>query len=254
MKTLLDLFDHSGTWAEPFEQAGWNVIQLELKHGVDLLQFQSVEDVFDFGIEDVHGIIAAPPCTDFAVSGAQYWTKKDLAGFTAKSLELVHQVQRFADLFTPTDPDYEESFFWALENPVGRLPQLVPELEAYGKAYWFQPCDFTGHLKPSRKVLDRLDVIRAKNGKGVTNEECDFVVKWNAYNKKTGLWGNFNRNLTVKPVEPVRCSEQGSFTQRLGTKSEKTKEQRSNTPLGFAKAFFQANHDWTGWYQNTFPE
>jgi hypothetical protein len=31
MKTLLSLFDYSGTWSEPFAAAGWDVIQWDIK-------------------------------------------------------------------------------------------------------------------------------------------------------------------------------------------------------------------------------
>ena len=59
--------------------------------------------------------------------------------------------------------------------------------------------------------------------------------------KKTGLWGKFNRDLPRNDVEPLRVCSQGSWVQRLGGKSDKTKELRSMTPLGFAYAFYAAN-------------
>lgn len=250
-KTLLSLFDYSGQWALPFHNAGWNVIQMDLKHGQDINQFKSIEDVFDWGIGDVNGIIAAPPCTEFTVSGAQFWKAKDEDGRTQEALQLVHQVQRFADLFTPTDPDYDEPFFWAMENPVGRLPKLIPDL---GAPFYFQPYDYAGYLKPTKRDLKRLDQLRLKDGKDMTAEEVDFIVDCEAYTKRTGLWGLFNKDLLKKSIEPVKCAPQGSFTQRLGGKSVKTKEERSFTPMGFAQAFFEANHNWTGWIDRVFGE
>lgn len=66
---------------------------------------------------------------------------------------------------------------------------------------------------------------------------CDYG---DPYTKRTLLWGNFN--IPVKnPVEPIRACQQGSWIQKLGGKSERTKELRSMTPKGFAKAFFEAN-------------
>jgi hypothetical protein len=44
-----------------------------------------------------------------------------------------------------------------------------------------------------------------------------------------------------QPVVKVRTSSQGSWIQRLGGSSERTKELRSVTPLGFAYAFAKAN-------------
>jgi len=51
--------------------------------------------------------------------------------------------------------------------------------------------------------------------------------------------------MVKKPVPPVKGAPQGSPIQRLGGKGAKTKEIRSNTPAGFAQAFFQANHNFS---------
>lgn len=239
MPTLLSLFDYSGEWSRPYYDHGWTVHQWDIKldEFMDVNRIETAEIALDL-FEDVDGILAAPPCTEFTVSCAQYWNMKDQDGRTAAAVQLVSQVQKLADLFTPTDPDYDLPFFWVAENPVGRLPKLIPSL---GRPWYFHPSDFAGWLNPSRAHLARLDKIRLKKGDGVTKEEAQFVVDMNAYTKKTGLWGEFKRPVK-KPIEPVRCSLQGSFTQRLGGKSEKTKEERSVTPGGFALAFFDANN------------
>lgn len=200
MKTLLSLFDYSGNWSLPYLEAGWTVFQIDIKHGIDILDINTewlYENIFDNTINGtVDGILAAPPCTDFAVSGAQYWKQKDADGRTDKSLELVMQVLKIVDVCMPD--------FWAMENPVGRLPKLLPEI---GKPWYFQPYWFG-----------------------------------DAYTKKTGLWGKFNKPQKNNEVEPERVCKQGSWIQKLGGKSEKTKELRSQTPMGFAYAFYEANH------------
>lgn len=65
------------------------------------------------------------------------------------------------------------------------------------------------------------------------------------YTKLTCLWGNFVPPLPLfhsqSAVEPVRVCSQGSWIQKLGGKSEKTKRLRSATPMGFARAFMEAN-------------
>jgi len=203
-KTVLSLFDFSGNWSLPYVEAGANVIQVDLKHGIDVMEIDCawlMENVLeDFGTVD--GILAAPPCTDFSVSGAQYWPAKDADGRTEKSLEMVRQVLRCVEFLQPD--------WWAMENPVGRLNTLMPELKEYGP-WWFQPCDYG-----------------------------------DAYTKKTGLWGRFTPPLPLfiggdNSVDPVRACSQGSWLQKLGGKSERTKELRSVTPMGFARAFFAAN-------------
>ncbi len=241
MKTLLSLFDYSGVWGQPFADNDWNVIPWDIKRAefMDINLLASTEAVLEM-FEDVDALLAAPPCTDFTVSGAQYWPQKDEDGTTEISMELVRQVLRLVDLFRPTDPDYDGVFFWAMENPVGRIQKLFPELE---KPVYFNPWEFAGYLNPTKKELLNLDRILLKNGKDVTWEETELVVKLNAYSKKTGLWGEFNHGMVKKPIEIVKCAEQGSFTQRYGGKSVATKEARSNTPLGFAQAFYDANKE-----------
>lgn len=251
MKTLLSLFDYSGTWSDPFADAGWDVIQWDIKLAdfMDINMFTDCEMVLEM-FNDIDGILAAPPCTDFTVSGNQYWAKKDANGSTQQSLEMVRQVMRLADLFEPTDLDFDGTFFWAVENPVGRMGRL----SGLANPFYFNPCDFAGWLDPSPSQLAKLDKIRAKGGKNVTDQENDLVLKLNAYTKKTGLWGNFNRDLERKFIEPVKTCPQGSPTQRLGSKSAKTKEMRSNTPAGFAQAFFEANNSWQWKPSNSFVE
>ena len=115
-KTILSLFDHTGYWSTPFIDAGYNVIQVDLKDGVDIMDF-SPEYFADLGIDDVHGILAACPCTDFAGSGARWWDEKDKDGRTKASIGLVHQTLGIIEHFAPK--------FWAIENPVGRIQKLT---------------------------------------------------------------------------------------------------------------------------------
>jgi hypothetical protein len=241
MKTLLSLFDYSGTWSDPFFQAGWNVIKWDIKLDelMDIHNIDSVEYCLE-NFENVDGIIAAVPCTDFASSGARWFNIKDQTGQTAASILLVSQVMKIVDVFEPTDPEYEGTFFWAIENPVGRIGSLT----GLDNPYYFHPSEFAGWNSPSSEDLKKLSEIRTKNGKGVTPEESDFILQMEAYTKKTGLWGNFNRNMKKMPIEPVKGNEWGSPHMRLGGKSDRTKEIRSNTPKGFSRAFYEANKDY----------
>jgi len=169
-----------------------------------------MENVMDtYGTVD--GILAAPPCTDFTVSGAQYWPAKDKNGTTEKSLELVRQVLRTVEFCKPD--------WWAMENPVGRLNTLLPELKKYGPWY-FQPCDYG-----------------------------------DPYTKKTGLWGRFtpplplfvggDRSVTPEYVIAKNGDRYSPVHWSSGGKSEKTKTLRSATPMGFSYSFFLANC-WAG--------
>ena len=185
-KIILDLCGGTGSWSSPYEKAGYDVRLITLSNN-DVRTYIPPKNVY--------GILAAPPCTDFSVSGAQYWKQKDADGITKKSLDIVLACLKIIKKCEP--------IFWCLENPVGRLPKLIPEL---GNPWYFQPHWFG-----------------------------------DAYTKKTGLWGNFNKPQKINEVEPVRVCSQGSWLMKLGGKSKRTKELRSITPQGFAKAFFKAN-------------
>lgn len=211
MKTLLSLFDYTGNWAYPFQEAGWNIILWDIKHTQDMYSYfkdvnEACTDFFYEHIFDnygtVDGILAALPCTDFAGSGARWWKGKDNDGRTRASLELLDQTMRIIDL---CEPD-----FWVIENPVGRINRLVPEMAKYGPRY-FQPYQYG-----------------------------------DPYTKKTGLWGEFNFPEPTKIVEPImyegKNGKKGSYMwAKLGGNSERTKELRSITPEGFAYAFCEAN-------------
>jgi len=241
MKTLVSLFDYSGAWAEPFANNGWEVIQWDIKINdfMDIMNLNSAETCLDL-FENVDGILAAVPCTDFAVSGSRWWATEKKKISLPHSLAIAYQALKFCELFTPTDPDFNDTFFYAVENPVGRLSKLT----GLGKGYFFDPYEFAGYLNPDNATISRLNEIREQNGHNITAQQFEFILQANAYTKKTGLWGGFNRNMQKKPINPVKGAPQGSPMQRLGGTSDKTKEIRSNTPAGFAMAFYEANKDY----------
>lgn len=205
MKTLLSLFDYTGNWALPFFEGGWNVILWDIKHDPDFCTtFRDINDAntdffYEFVFDNwgtVDGILAAVPCTDFAVSGARWFKEKDARGDTEKSIEIVYQTLRIIDLCQPN--------FWVIENPISRIHNLVPEI---GKPkMYFNPCDFG-----------------------------------DPYTKKTALYGEFNTNLKRIPVKPTEGSK---MHKKYGGKSERTKEMRSQTPMGFAYVFYEANKNY----------
>lgn len=121
-KIILSLCDYSGAWSQPYVEAGYSVFRIDLKHGSDVRFMNYIP-------ETVHGILAAPPCTAFSGSGAQYWPKKDENGETAFALSLVDACLRAVAIYKPK--------FWALENPVGRLRKWLGP-----PRHMFHPCDY----------------------------------------------------------------------------------------------------------------
>ena len=189
MRAVLSLCDFSGQWSAPYREAGYLVHQVDLKHGQDVRTIEWID-------APIHGILAAPPCTAFAGSGAQYWPAKDASGDPLAGLALVDACLRAVAIYRPA--------WWALENPVGRLRRYLGP-----PSFSFDPCDFG-----------------------------------DAYTKKTLLWGAFTapKKARVEPVMYERGGKRGSWMwANLGGKSERTKELRSTTPPGFARAFFEAN-------------
>jgi hypothetical protein len=157
-------------------------------------------------ISSVYGILAAVPCTDFAISGARHFATKDADGTTAKSIALVYKTIEIIHHFNPA--------FWVIENPMSRIHKCVPELGSV--KFKFNPCDFAAY----------------NFANGYTDLDED------RYNKQTWLWGKFNEPVK-KYLEPLEkdCPQ----WRKYGGKSLKTKNARSATPHGFAKAFFEAN-------------
>ena len=158
------------------------MVQIDLKLGQDVRLIKA-----DDLPRRARGILAAPPCTHFAGSGARWWEEKGESALL-EGLALVDACLRVVLL---TQPDW-----WALENPVGRLRDYLG-----APTMMFNPCDYG-----------------------------------DTYTKKTLLWGNFNPGLRLYPVEPAEGSKM-----HLLPPSPKRAALRSETPMGFARAFFEAN-------------
>ncbi|RZA04809.1 MAG: DNA cytosine methyltransferase, partial [Proteobacteria bacterium] len=117
-KTVLSLFDFTGEWSKPWEEAGYNVVRLDIKNGQDINDIAGVEYLTqETDLDTVDVILAACPCTDFAASGARWWRQKDETGETEGSIELVKQTLRLVEYFQPDT--------WAIENPIGRIKTMV---------------------------------------------------------------------------------------------------------------------------------
>jgi hypothetical protein len=118
-KIILSLFDSTGVWSQPWRDAGFEVVQIDRKirsgsgHEMDVMKIDR-EWLEDNGLDMVHGVLAACPCTEFATSGARWFKSKDASGKTAEAKALVNHTLAVIEYLQPDG-------FWALENPVGRL-------------------------------------------------------------------------------------------------------------------------------------
>lgn len=215
-RLIISIYDYTGKWAKPYSDAGYPVILWDNKIEGDILEHLGllISQIEETGLQP-YGFLFAPPCDDYAGSGARWWKNKDKqhSGFEpfVNSVELHDALVLICLHLIDIYPGIK---FWALENPVGRIESRIPELKPFRKLL-FNPCDYG-----------------------------------DPYTKKTILWGSFNHNLKKNHVEPIfveYIGNNGRKTRfapqfaRTGGKSEKTKSIRSTTPYGFAKAFFEAN-------------
>jgi hypothetical protein len=192
-KIILDLCGGTGSWSKPYRDAGYDVRIITIPE-YDVTDPKTIELCVSL---NPYGILAAPPCTHFTNSGAQYWKKKDMDGRTIEDTKILSAC---LSIIARSKPE-----FWSLENPVGRMRRWLgdPQLS-------FNPCDYG-----------------------------------DPYTKKTLLWGRF-RIPEKSPVDPVFViAKNGDRYSPIhwgtGGTSARTKELRSATPQGFAKAFYEAN-------------
>jgi hypothetical protein len=221
MKVLISLFDLTGNASLPYKENGWEVIQVDKQLGKksatpDILEwdfraffignFGTFSGKYKFPDDLQIGIIAMVPCTDYALSGSRHFAAKDGDGRTAQSQKLVAKTKEIIDFLD----NIGVLKFWQIENPMSRIHTLNTWMGRPTQK--FDPCDFAGY-----------------------DPEPDN----SRYNKKTWLWGRF-KQMVPKRLEPI--SKENPGWKKYGGKSLKTKNARSVTPLGFAYAFYEANH------------
>jgi hypothetical protein len=220
---ILSLFDSSGVWSQPYRDMGYHVLQLDLTHGHDLMQdvpfIQHAID--DLKAQGGHfaGVIAQPPCTTFAASGARWWEPRHnqqwsnamqhmWGGFAAKEFSTPVEYNQYLVMITQEYISRAEPDFFVIENPVGRIEEMA------------------GLPKPKLAI-----------------QPHNFG---DAYTKRTHLWGEFNEKLETADVSPKEeDGGEGSKMHKLRSRDEKGEGLRSQTPEGFAYAFALANRPGT---------
>lgn len=219
MKTIWCLFDGSGIAGLPWAQAGYRVYcfnadsadhgEYEIKMHHENIHYVNcwIDDSFlqqTEGYADPYLIIAFPSCTELAGSGA-----KHERGDVSAAVDTAKIAQRVGDLYGCP---------WVVENPVGKLCTEWRKPDVY-----IDPYEFGGYM---------------------SGFEPSFHPKMpsrDGYTKITGLW--FGNGFVVPEKRPVpHC---GFFWgwKFLGGKSARTKQLRSLTPRGLARAIFEANKD-----------
>ena len=198
---ILDLCGGTGSWSLPYKEAGYDVRVVTLPE-YDVRTFNPPENVY--------GILAAPPCTEFSVLNcrAEPRQRDEVSG-----MEIVNACLRIIKQCNP--------IFWALENPRGYLrkylgiPPLTFQPWYYGDP-WTKATDIWGNFSPPQRIYQNWDDVPklplyTRPGRGKPN--FAFLHK--------SAWEELPQLHFHKP--------------------ETDAEFRAMTPPGFAKAFYESN-------------
>ena len=206
-KIILDLAGGTGSWSHPYKEAGYTVINVTLPD-YDVRTYIPPDNVY--------GILAAPPCTEFSFARTKAKTPRDLKEGMECVRACLNIIWSCMEIKQDTKFKTVPLKFWCLENPNGMLKYFL------GKpAFEFNPYDFGDQ-----------------------------------YQKNTYLWGWFNEpkknpiELTEKQKELHKTNSQplpkfdymksrDIHPERFGELDRQ--ERRAITPAGFAKAFFESN-------------
>lgn len=217
---IWSLFDGSGIMGLPWAENGHTVYCFnadEANHGEYKIKMQHenlhyincwINEFFEdyaasIGLGAPDIIFAFPDCTEMAVSGAKH-------KYTSlHSLHMAKMIKRLGD-------DYNAR--WMIENPVGKMSTLWRKPD-----YYFDPHEYGGYMD------GREESFHPK------------MPAFDGYTKKTCIWAGGGFVMPEKKRGPINI---GIFWgwRWLGGNSTRTKQLRSLTPRGFARAVYEANH------------
>ena len=147
MMTVLSLCDATGAWSQPYVDAGYDVRRIDLGNGADVRMMQALP-------YPVRGVLAAPPCTDFASSGARWWAGKG-DGALLDALAVVDACMRVIAVHRPQ--------WWVLENPIGRLrdylgaPAMSFDPSDYGDTYTKKTLLWGAFTHPTKRPVEATE-------------------------------------------------------------------------------------------------
>ncbi len=145
-KLILDLCAGTGAWSQPYLDMGYDVIRVTLPE-LDVRTFEPPENV--------HGILAAPPCTEFSLSKTT--SPRDFR----KGLEIVDACLRIVRICQLRE---QRLAWWALENPRGFLRQFLGTPSFTVHHWWFgdefdKPTDLWGYFKYPKRLYTEPPIL-----------------------------------------------------------------------------------------------
>ena len=233
---VLSLYDFTGEALRPWAEAGYECYAFDIQHPeigkrdtfegggyieyiqMDLWDHNNISKMHEwFEYENVVFGMAFPVCTDLAVSGAAHFARKAKAD-PEFQIKASNHARWCASLFDALGVPY------FIENPVSRLSTLWRKPN-----YSFHPYQYGGYIPDTEAEHPRWP---------------EYIAAKDAYKKQTCLWtgGGFVMP-DPKLVDPEKYHGNGYSTSmmKLGGKSQRTKDIRSATPRGFARAVYEAN-------------
>lgn len=222
-KIILDLCGGTGSWSEPYKDAGYDVRVITLPYysvsdvvfGGDYMVFnkQTYKDaVYDMGVDykAVYGILAAPPCTEFSVAkGNRPRDFETALKVVAACQNIIWQCRLHRNLK-----------FWAMENPRGFLRQFI------GKpAFTFEQWQFSGNKRKATDLWGYYNVPKST----VKDFPIDMAKNDGRSRAHAADW--------TRP----ECEDKYSQYVSQFKGDAKRAAIRAITPPGFAQAFYQAN-------------
>lgn len=202
-KIILDLCGGTGSWSRFYKAAGYDVRLVTLPDQ-DVLTYDPPENVY--------GILAAPPCTEFSILNCKAEPRERKP---EEGLEVVDACLRIIERCEPR--------FWALENPVGYLRDFFPNVPLLT----FQPWQYGDPWTKRTDIWGSFTVPPKK------------YLKWEDVPDKLDLYTRPGRG---KPnFAYLHKSSWSKIPQLSFHKPETDAEFRAMTPPGFAKAFFESN-------------
>jgi hypothetical protein len=216
-RIILDLCGGTGAWSRPYLEAGYDVRLITLPD----------QDVrYYHPPKRVYGVLAAPPCTDFCISGVRWWPEKDKTKGLQEALSVVEACLRVIKEAKPK--------FWALENPVGRLPRYIGKYKytfqpyEYGDPWTKRTCIWGEHNRPVKTPVE-IKYRHADGEPSASDIIKERMPSWTG-GTPSGKLGIVDHPEYLPPDWVHKLPP--SFNRAM---------LRSITPPGFARAFYEAN-------------
>lgn len=223
-KIILDLCGGTGSWARPYQEAGYDVRTLTLPD----FDVRNWKNTWLGKYEaPVYGILAAPPCTMFSFARTNAKKPRDLKEGMECVRACLEIIWECMEIKQDTTKKTLPLKFWALENPYfGFLKNFL------GKpAFIFDPWEFGDGYQKRTALWGNFNEPK-KNPTPMT-EEAKAKAKTNSYLHTMG-------NSTKKDlIKFDMLASKDIHSEAFGVWDRQAR--RSITPQGFAKAFFNSN-------------